>query len=138
MHGLPVYTYRVKMPAGEVCLSLWWQRRLFPDHRILLLVLKNIAGYKNKMRSCVTSASLTWLHLGHLQPLSGSVSSQTVVAQREACPRNEMAKPPGMKVFVAERHVLRRSFLSLSLSMWCAIVTAFAPNSAFESGPLPR
>ena len=48
--------------------------------------------YVNKMR-----------HLGHLKVLSKAVLPLTVVAQREACPRDEMANPPGTQVFAVER-----------------------------------
>ena len=64
---------------------------------------------------------MKWRYLRHLQL---SASSQTVVAQREVCLRDEMANPPGMNF---------RTLCGVQLSL-----VIFALNSAFECNPLHR
>ena len=80
------------------------------------------------------SASMKWHHLDHLQLLSRAISPLTVMAHREIGPRDEMANPPGMKVFAVERRGLLEEFVSFR-ALSCGVQLSplvFAPNRAFE------
>ena len=51
---------------------------------------------------------MKWRYLGHLQLLSKAVAA---MAEMEVSPQEEMAKPPGMKVFGVERPGLPEDFM---------------------------
>ena len=56
---------------------------------------------KMRLNVCVNEMA------GRLQLSSRFVSPLTVVAQKEVCPRDDMANPPGIKVFTVERDGFR-------------------------------
>ena len=79
------------------------------------------------------SASMKWRYLGHLQLLSKARAEalMTGIGEMEVSPREEMAKPQDMKVFIAERHGLPEDFVSFGAL--CGVQSsplAFAPNRA--------
>ena len=124
------YHNQVQICAGKcaniysVCVCVFFKlrlhyTRLFPDPRLLLFVLQNIAGYKKDIKCGWMSASMKWRHLSHLQLLSRAVA---VIAEMEISPKEEMADPQGMKVFAVERHGLSCRFCVFSCSAWSAIV----------------
>ena len=76
------------------------------------------------------SASMKWRYLGYLQLLSKAVAA---MVEMEVSPKEEMANPQGMKVFVVERPGLPEDFVSCSV--WSAIVaTRICSESADRLG----
>ena len=58
------------------------------------------------------------------------------MAEMEISPQEEMADPPGMKVFAVERPELPEDFCVFSFSVWSSSPLVFAPNLPFVRGPL--
>ena len=59
------------------------------------------------------------------------------MAEVQVSPQDEMANPQGMKMFAVERHGLPEDFVSFRAL--CDVQSSplvFAPNRAFECGPL--
>ena len=42
-------------------------------------------------------------------------------AQKEVCPRDEMAESPGTSVFPIERYEFRREFRVFEYTVWCVV-----------------
>ena len=80
---------------------------------------------------------MRWRHLDHLQPLSRTKHSLIAMAQNDVCPRDEIADPPGMNVFLIDRHGFADGFVSFRTL--CSVQSAaeiFARNRRLECGPL--
>ena len=77
------------------------------------------------------SASMKWRYLGHFQPLSKARQSVTAMANKEVCPRDEIADPPGTAVLPIGGHGFAQGTVSFRTlcGMQSSLVT-FAPNRA--------
>ena len=99
-----------------LCLRLHYNTRLFPDPRVLLFVLQNVAGYENDIKCGWMSASMKWRHLCHLQL---SLRAVATMAEMEVSPQEGMANPQGMEVFAVERPGLPGE--SMSVPALCGV-----------------
>ena len=74
---------------------------------------------------------------GSFEALSRAVLPLTVVAQWEAYPRDEMAKPPGMKVFAVER---KFGQLIMVHNLWAKIKATNVLETVMptQGRPLPK
>ena len=57
----------------------------------------------------------------HMQLLSRAKHSLTAIAQKEICPRDEIADPSGTTVLLVDGHGFAEGFVSFRV-LWCAIV----------------
>ena len=73
---------------------------LFPDPRFAYHKILTITKIKYKASECLP-APITWPHLGHFRLTSTKGWQQR--RKEEVWPRDEMADPPGTKVFVPLR-----------------------------------
>ena len=82
------------------------------------------------------SASMKWLCLGHLQPLSKAKSFTTAMAKKEICPRDEIADPPGMAVLPIDIYGFGAGLVSFrTLCGVQSSLVRFVPNRAMAWGP---
>ena len=80
---------------------------IVPRSPFIAFVFQQSVGYKIEIKCGVMSASMKWRHLDHLQQLSRAKDPSTAMTQKEVCPREEIADPPGTNVFSIERHRFR-------------------------------
>ena len=81
-------------------------------------------------------ASMTWRYLGHIQLLSRAKHSLTAIAQKEVCPRDEIADPPGTNVLLIDRHGFTEGFVSFrTLYVVQLSLVRFAPNREIVGRP---
>ena len=82
------------------------------------------------------SASMKWRYLGHMQLLSKAKHYLTPMAQKEVCPRDEIAHPPGTAVLPFDRHGFAEGFVSFrTLGGVQSSLVRVAPNRAIAWGP---
>ena len=85
------------------------------------------------------SASMKLRYLGHLQLLSKAKHFFIVMAKKEVCPRDEIAKPPGRTVLPIDIHGSAEGLVSFRIL--CGVQSSlvrFAPNVSDCSGPPQR
>ena len=109
---------------------------LFPDPHFLFFVPQNTNCYKHKIKCGRISASIKWRHLGHLQLLSKAKHPLTAMVEKEVCPRDEIANPPGTAVLPIGRHGFAEGLVYFcTLCGMQSSLVRFSPNRAIAWGP---
>ena len=87
-----------------------------------------------RLNVCVNELEL----FGPYELLSKAKHSLTAMAQKEVCPRDEIADPPGTAVLPIDRHGFAGGFVSFrTLCGVQSLLVRFTPNRAIAWG-LPR
>ena len=84
----------------------------------------------------MSTSSIKWRCLGHLQPFSKAKHSLTAMAKNEVCPRDEIADPPGMAVLPIDIYGFDEGLVSFrTLCGVQSSLVRFASNRAIAWGP---
>ena len=126
-----VRRHRASKPQGSSERVLPWQITM--DQLIFASLSHTHYWYEVGM---LKVPSMKWRSLGQMQLLSKTKHSLTTMAQKEVCPRDEIADPPSTAVLPIDRHSFAEGFVSFrTLCGVQSSLVRFAPNRAIAWGP---